>query len=88
MSVPLSQGVKQPRREPKHSPPSSTEVQNKCRYTTTPAHVYDGVHMTVFTGSSREKPKSNIKNRKAKWTGQTLRRNCLLRWVIEGNIER
>jgi len=44
--------------------------------------------MAIFTGSSREQPTSNIKSRKAKWTGQTLRRNCLLRRVIEGNIER
>jgi hypothetical protein len=27
-----------------------------------------------------------ITKRKAKWTGHILRRNCLLKWVIEGKI--
>jgi hypothetical protein len=29
-----------------------------------------------------------IKRRKAKWIGHILRRNCLLKHVIEGKIER
>jgi len=29
-----------------------------------------------------------IKRRKAKWIGHILRRNCLLKQVIEGKIER
>ena len=28
-----------------------------------------------------------ISNRKANWIGHILRRNCLLQWVIEGNIK-
>jgi hypothetical protein len=28
-----------------------------------------------------------IKIRKANWTGRILRRNCLLKYVFEGNIE-
>ena len=28
-----------------------------------------------------------IKNRKVKWTGHILRRNCILKHVIEGAIE-
>jgi len=29
-----------------------------------------------------------VKRRKANWTGHILRRNCLLKHVIEGKIER
>jgi hypothetical protein len=28
-----------------------------------------------------------IRKRKANWAGHTLRRNCLLQWVIEGKIK-
>jgi hypothetical protein len=35
----LSSGVKRPRRETDHSPPPSTEVENACRYISTPPYV-------------------------------------------------
>jgi hypothetical protein len=36
----LSPGVKRPRREADHSPPSSSEVKNAWSYTSTPQYVY------------------------------------------------
>jgi len=39
----LSLGVKWPRREADHSPPSGAEVKNAWSYTTTPAILLHGV---------------------------------------------
>jgi hypothetical protein len=36
----LSLGVKRPRREADHSPPSSAEVKNAWSYTSTPPYVF------------------------------------------------
>jgi hypothetical protein len=38
--VALSPGVKRPRREADHSPPSSAEVKNAWSYTSTPPYVF------------------------------------------------
>jgi len=38
-----SLGVKRPQREAHHSPPSSTEVTNKCNYASTPPVCIHGV---------------------------------------------
>ena len=44
--------------------------------------------MGIFTESRREQPTPNIRSGKVKWTGQTMRRDCLPKQVIEGNIGR
>jgi hypothetical protein len=41
--------VKQPRREIKHSPPSSAEVKNEWSYTSTPAIWFHGVGRLNFS---------------------------------------
>jgi hypothetical protein len=40
----------------------------------------------MYSQGGKEYP-DRIKRRKAKWIGHILRRNCLLKHIIEGNIE-
>jgi hypothetical protein len=53
-------------------------------------HRYSSIHYQ-FRCSNRAKEKRNglqaIKRRKANWIGHTLRKNCLLKHVIEGTIQ-
>jgi len=41
-----------------------------------------------ITNNKEEEYSTNKESRKAIWIGHALRRNCLLRHVVEGNIER
>jgi hypothetical protein len=42
----------------------------------------------ILRRAQREEYPTKIKTRKANWIGHILRRNCLLKHVIEGKIER
>jgi len=46
---------------------------------------YEKLHVTKSQGG--EEYPATVKRRKANWIGHMLRRNCLLKNVIEGKIE-
>jgi hypothetical protein len=80
----LSLGVKRPRREADHTPPSSTEVNNAWSYTSTPLYVYMEwclvKHRDNFTfyllNSGLLCPESNIKTNEERKITEKAFKKC------------
>jgi hypothetical protein len=53
-----------------------------------PINVRNEEVLYCIESKGNEHPTYNKKRRKTKWIGHILRRNCLLKHVIEGNTDR
>jgi hypothetical protein len=50
----LSPGVKRPRRDGDHSPPSDAEVRNERKYTSTPSYVFMALYLIILYKRKKE----------------------------------